>query len=471
MKKMLAVLLVLAFVLSLAACAADAPSEAAADPAPAASGDAAPAATEAPASTDAPASDEAPAGDVIELDYWFEGADTTRTPIYEGIINSFNEKGLGIHVTGTYVDLSSGLEKVTTSHAGGMLPDVIYSQDSWESALTAQGIVIPLDDLFEAWDEKDQFMPASVASVRSKDMAERLCFIPTSTNITGIWYRKDIFAENSVEAPTTWDNFFTAVETLSDPAAGVYGHTLRGGAGSTNALLNAIICYSGYTDFWSEDGKAQVLRSAEAEELTNKFRDMYQNGWVPESSLTAGFNEMVADFDAGLAMTLIHNLGSYQNQREFFTPDQYAFVPYPPSVSGRYVEMQAGAKGLCITVNAENVDAAWEFVKHHASHENISTLNEHVGEMPTRVDASNDEWVKTAPHMSNLPEYAATDKDSVLPATYLPDWKSILTTYTEPAFQQVLVGDLSAREFLDEWANQVEAANVEYETQKEAAMQ
>jgi hypothetical protein len=36
---------------------------------------------------------------------------------------------------------------------------------------------------------------------------------------------------------------------------------------------------------------------------------------------------MVADFNAGLAMTLVHNLGSYENQKATFTPDQYGLLP------------------------------------------------------------------------------------------------------------------------------------------------
>jgi multiple sugar transport system substrate-binding protein len=240
------------------------------------------------------------------------------------------------------------------------MPDVIYIQDSWASSMFVQGMCVQLDDLFNAWDEKDQFDPACLLAMTSKDLQGRLFAIPTATNITGIWYRKDVFKEKGVEPPTTWDNFFTAVEKLTDKANNVYGHTLRGGAGSTNQLINEIICYAGIEDYWSADGKAQILRSDKAVECVEKFANIYKNGQTPESGLTAGFKEMVADFNAKLAMTLIHNLGSYENQRVTFTPDQYGFYPFPPSVTGKLGSQLGSAKGLIISSTSKYKDEAWE---------------------------------------------------------------------------------------------------------------
>ena len=456
MKKALSILLVAVMVCSLVACAGGSTSSSTAPASSAA----------APASSAAANNDAAaPQFENVELEYWFEGAGPERTPIHEGIINGFNDLNNGIKVTGVYVDLTNGNEKVSTAFAGGMLPDVIYAQDTWKSMMTAQGMVVQLDDRFAAWDEHTQFTEPALMRDRWMDSERRLFFIPCATNVTGIWYRQDVFKDKGVEAPTTWENFFNGIETLTytEGNSQYYGYTLRGGQGSTNLLINMLECYVGMDDYWSADGKAQILRSAEAEEFVNRMVNIFQSNQAPESSLTASFNEMVADFNAGIAMMMNHNLGSYENQRKTFSPDQYAFLPFPTAINGKLTEEIGSVKSLCISVHTKNEDAAWEYVKWNASHAAISAMNEAVGELPTRIDAASDDWVKNAPHMSNLPAYQAAEKQSIMTPRYLPDYNSITKEFAEPNYQAVLAGKMSAREFLDSWADLLEAAYADYQ--------
>ena len=406
-------------------------------------------------------------GNKIELEYWFEGAGPERTPVSEAIINSFNEQSADTHVNGLYVDLSSGLDKVNVAWAGGDMPDIIYTQDSWQSSMFIQGMCLDLTERFEAWDEKDQFDPDAVEAIKLKDVEGRLFAIPTASNLNGIWYRTDVFEEKGVEAPTTWDNFFAAAEKLTEEtdSGKVYGYTLRGGSGAANQLLYQIVAYVGLPDFFDENGQAVILRSQEAVDFVNKNAEMYQNGWVPESSLTASFKEMVADFNAGLAMMLVHNLGSYENQKETFSPDQYAFINFPTAVNGKLTTISPNAKGLAISSTTEYPDQCWEYVKWNASEDAISDINEAVGELPTRLDSLEHDWVKNAPHMTNLPAFQAAEKQTVILPSYLPDFSTIQKQTVEPLFQEVLTGNKTAEEFLDTWASEFEAAYEEYNTQ------
>jgi multiple sugar transport system substrate-binding protein len=49
---------------------------------------------------------------------------------------------------------------------------------------------------------------------------------------------------------------------------------------------------------------------------------------------------------------------------------------------------------------------------------------------------------------------------------YLPDWNTISKADNEPNFQKVLLGKMSAKEFLDTLAEQLNAAQEEWEQQK-----
>ena len=406
---------------------------------------------------------QAPVREVIQLEYWFEGAGPERTPTHMAIIDGFNAQSDYIQVTGVYVDLTTGLEMVNVAFAGNMLPDVVHIGDSWAASVIAQGMAVQIDDWFNEWEDSEQFTAAALARVRMFDPQGRMFYVPTASNITGIWYRTDVFAEHGLEPPTTWDNFFHAVEYLTDPAEAIWGHTLRGGAGSTIALMNMIVNYTG-GPFWDETGTvAQMMRSEEAARFVERFASIFQNGWAPESSLTAGFNEMVADFNAELAMTLIHNLGSYENQRQTFEPHQFSFRPFPPSpVIGMQAEQVATAKGLMISVNSNHPEEAWEYIKWNTSREAISAINQAVGELPTRYDSLSDPWVANATHMRHLPEYAATPKVTIAIPNYLPDYNRHNREFAEPNFQAVLVGQMSAHDFLHQWADRIEEANRDF---------
>ena len=452
MKKTLALLLAMLMLTSVFAACQQAP---ASSVAPASSG--------APASASAPSS-EAPA-EPVKLDFWFEGAGPERTVIYEKMINDFNALDNNITIEGSYLDITNGIDKLNTAWAGNGMPDLVTAMGSWMSSMFAQGMCLQVDELFDAWEERSQFDEIHVVSVRDMDAKGRLFAVPIDSNLNGIWYRKDIFADKGLEPPTTWDNFFTAVEALTgtnDAGMPVYGHTLRGGSGNTKQFINVIISYAGYDSYWSDDNKAQILRSPEAIEICQKFVDLFAQKQTPDSALNDGFNEMIANFNAEVAHTMIHNLGSYENQRQTFTPDQYAFTPFPVAKNGKLTAMVETAKSVAIVATTKYPDQCWEFVKHHASMQNVSDYNEAVGELPSRIDSAAQGWMEEAPHMTELPKYASTDKLIVSIPTYIPDYNSIQNEYAVAAFQEMLVAKISPEEFLTGWAEKIEAAYEEY---------
>jgi multiple sugar transport system substrate-binding protein len=242
-------------------------------------------------------------------------------------------------------------------------------------------------------------------AIRDKDLQSRLFAIPTATNLTGIWYRKDIFAEKGVDAPNTWDKFFEACEKLTDKTTGMYGHTLRGGAGSTNQLMYEVVSYVGVEKFFSEDGKAQIFRDPLAAEFVNRFADVYKKGQAPESSLTAGFKEMVADFNANLAATLIHNLGSYENQSKTFTPDQYAFVPFPTAMNGKLTTIIPTCKGIGISSTTKYPDQAWEYTNGTPLRTRSPRSTRLLASCRPVSTPPATSGLRLPPHMSNLPEF------------------------------------------------------------------
>ena len=408
-----------------------------------------------------------PAATPVTLNYWFEGAGPERTVIHMQMIDEFNAMDNNITINPTYLDIVAGIEQLNVAWVARHMPDVMVAMGSWQASMFVQGMALELDDLFASWDESAYFEEIHVRSIREMDAigGGRLFAIPYSSNLNGIWYRSDIFAEAGLQSPTTWDNFFYSIEALTRPNADgmmEFGHALRGGSNGPRQFLNVIISYVGYDSYWCENNTAQILRSPRAVEITTRFAEIMQNGWTPDSGLNDGFNEMIANFNAEVAHTMIHNLGSFENQRYTFEPHQYAFRPFPPAVNGHLTALVETAKGVSISSITEHEAAAWELVKHVTSMDNVSLYNEAVGELPVRYDSAAQGWMWEAPHMRYLPEYIEADKFIVAIPTYIPDYNAIQNGWAAPAFQEMLVGLITPEQWLIGWAERVEESYAEF---------
>ena len=405
-------------------------------------------------------------GEQVKLSFWFAGSGPERTALYNQVVEDFNASQSGIAVEGSFVSVDDLADKVNVAIAGGGLPDVTSVTESMMAGTFIQKAFLELDERFAAWEESAQFDESSLQAVRLKTSDNKLYALPTTTNITGIWYRKDVFQEKGIPDITTWEDFFSACEKLTttdENGNKVYGHTLRGGSGSTNQLLYEIVSYVGQPEFFNEEGQAVLLRDPLTVEFVTKTANLFQNGYTPESSLTASFNEMVADFNSETAMTMVHNLGSYENQKATFSDDQYGFIAFPVGPTGKLATIVPSVDGISIAATTAYPDEAWEFLKFYANEKNTSDINQGTGQLPTRLDSLQEEWVTTAPHLSQLPAFFEADKYTVLIPSYLPDYSDIQKTFAEPAFQEVLAGQRDPAEFVNEWAERFEAAYAEYQ--------
>lgn len=448
--------LVLAGILLLTACGGGgAPSEAGGQSTAPPAGD-----SSAAAPSEAEQSEEP-----VVLEFWYEGSGPVRTEAFEGLLKEWNEANPNIQVNGTYIALDTAMDKVNVAIASDTLPDVMTIQGSWHGELFPQDIFVDLTDRFEAWEESSLFNPDFINVLRNNDPDGRLLAIPQAANLFGIWYRTDVYEEKELTSPAeSWDALFDGIAATTDKANGIYGHTVRGGATSATQLLYVIISYVGLPEFFDEEGNAQMLRDPAAVEIVNRYADVFKNGEAPQSSLTASFKEMAADFCSGTSMSYIHNLGSYETVSEVFEPNQYAFIMFPKSpVTNAYTASMPTVKGNAMSVSCENQDAAWEFMKFWSSKASDGAINSVIGEFPVRLDTLEESWVAEAPQLKEaVPFMQDSTKVSVVNPDFLPAYSSIMAQTGEPNFQAVLTGSMTAEDFLDSIATPLEADYKEF---------
>ncbi|WP_158843573.1 ABC transporter substrate-binding protein [Saccharothrix deserti] len=399
----------------------------------------------------------------VTITFWDNNGGPGRTPIYEELIKRFEAANPNIKVEYVGIPSASVQQKYDTAIAGGETPDVGGVTTSYLSNLVGQEALIPLDDRINSGPLKDKLLPSLVETVRQTAPDGKLYSVPTSGNMDIIWYRTDLFQQAGLEPPKTWDEFTTAATKLTDAAANKYGYTIRGGAGSVFQLITEAYAYSGVDNFF-KDGKSTLNDKANAE-LVDKVADLYKKA-TPEADINNSYTQMVAQFTGGSVTMMHHNLGSSGDVNKALG-DKVAAIPLPVGPGGKRTVVPNPTDGFAVFKNSENPDAAWKFAEFLASSESNSYWNEKVGQIPANTDVRSAAWIDGNKPVKMALGVLEDPSTVIVPApVYLPQYSSITKTDSEPQYQKVLLGELTAQQFLDEMAKKLTEAQKEWEDRK-----
>ncbi|ORT57580.1 sugar ABC transporter substrate-binding protein [Streptomyces sp. CB03238] len=390
-----------------------------------------------------------------------------RTAVWQEIIKDFEAKNPGIKVTYVPIPSEDVQSKYDTAIAGGGLPDVGGVGAAYLANIVAQDALEPVGDRIEDSALKGKLVPSMVASVKSAGgRGDEMYSVPTSASNGTLYYRTDLFKAAGLDAPTTWAKFYEAATELTDVKNNKFGYTIRGGAGSIAQALDAMYGQSGITSFW--DGDKTTVNDPKNVAALEKYVGLFKTT-TPEADVNNDFKKMVAQFDTGTIGMLSHNLGSYTDHVKALGKDKFAGIPNPVGDSGTRVQVSNPVDGLGLFKSSKNKAAAWKFIEFAVSHESNSKWNESAGAIPANTEAAADPWMNEA-EATKLGAKALTDGSTKIVELpyYLPDWNKISKADNEPNFQKVLLGAMTAKEFLDTLAEQLNEAQAEWNEQNKS---
>ncbi|MGW7403883.1 ABC transporter substrate-binding protein [Streptomyces sp. NPDC054833] len=382
-----------------------------------------------------------------------------RTDVWKQIIADFEKKYPDIKVKYVGVPAASVQSKYDTAIQGGGLPDVGGVGTAMLAEIAAQGALEPLDSRISSGSLNGRLNAKFLESVKAAGGDEKTYTVPTSANNGTLWYRTDLFTAAGLEAPTTWTKFYTAAGKLTDKGKNKFGYTIRGGEGSIAQALDATYGQSGITSFWN--GDRTTVNDPKNVAALEKYVGLYKKD-TPSADVNNDFTKMVAQWDSGTIGMLSHNLGSYADHEKALS-GKFKGLPNPTLDDGTRVQVSNPVDGLGLFKSSKNKSAAWKFIEFAASHESNSKWNETAGQVPANTEAAQDAWVQQSEPTRLAAEAlnGAGTKIVQLPY-YLPDWNTISKADNEPNFQKVLLGKMSAKEFLDMLADQLNAAQADW---------
>ncbi len=398
----------------------------------------------------------------VTISFWDENAGDQRTEFYMDIIEQFEKDNPNIKIDYLGLPSADALSKYQTAIVAGETPDTGGFNNSWAATVVGQGHCVAMDEWYDAWEGSKTMVAGNMEVARSYGGDGKIYMMPTSSNFILLWINDAMFEEAGLEAPATWDDFFAAAEKLTKKDDGQYGYTIRGGSGSAAVIIDFIYSYLGTNAVFDENGKT-TINSDEAVAFLEKYVSMYSE-FTPESDITAGYKEISANFDSGVAAMFTHNLGSYGNHVDAFGGTEgFTACPLPTSDNGTYVNYGGALTGIGMFDTCEDKDAAWTWISYMCDHWANSYWNQSIGQLPTNTVCFEDEWLAGMQHIQCATQTVAEDNCvTYLSPSYLPEWGSINSTYVEPAFQTLLAGDMTAKEFLDMWAEHLNEAYANY---------
>jgi multiple sugar transport system substrate-binding protein len=427
--------------------------------------EAAPAATPAPGqeaqATPAPQQAEVP-DDVIHLIYWVVNSDPMRLPILSSHVQAFNASQDRIYVEYVPIPQDDALNRMNVALAANETPDVTDLMHGWVSGFVLRNALLPLDSHIATWDGYGEMVPALMDEIRNLDPYGGTFMLPATSNTHTIWVRSDWLADLGItnQHEWTWDDFFEATEAMTDPSIPRFGHTLRGGPGAAATMFEMILGYSGDQPF--EDGISTLNRPHNVEFLERYFGLFGTH--TPEGDLTAGHMEITANFGAGIAGSMIHNLGSYQNHIENFESyDMFEAIPMPLSRHGTR-HLSTSVHGYSAFANTQHPEAAFEFLTWMVNSQNNGEWNITLGGLPSNAAVLTDPQFTLAPPTVTM---AAAINSPITTSfghpQFLPDFAPINNNIAGPAIQEALLGQITVQELLDMWADALTESMREYQ--------
>lgn len=386
---------------------------------------------------------EADSGEIepctINFKYWADN--TEYSQLMQEIIEKFNkENEKGIEVVGEEVPWDGGAysENLFNACMGGGSPDVATWKLTSTPLFVNNDLLTDLTPYIDKWEDKDD-IPENIYNIMKEagGSEEEMYVMPWNVQVLYVYYRPSIFEKAGVEVPKTYDEFLEAIkkctmDTDGDGETDVYGFGMRGAKGGQEPWGSFI---------YGEGGDFENLTSKESVKGMQDFIDLYENGYVPPTAVSDGFQETVANFQSGLTAMFIHHTGSSANMEEVLGDDVAAF-PFP-SGEGQWTSM--GDTETVIFESCENKAAAFEWVSYLATGEGQKMWCEGTGQVPVSQTVQQGEYFQNNKFMKASIE--GMDYAGIIPIKdATTEW---ISTVWPSTVGQALTGEISAKECME----------------------
>lgn len=401
-------------------------------------------------------------GKQTEITFWDQNASETRTQIYSHLIEEFEKENPDIKVNFVPIPASDAKAKYDVAIQSNTAPDCGGVSQYWMSDFIVQDALAALDDYLAEWEGTENLLEIYQQSIRDMASDGKTYALANTVTLPTVWINNQMLEGAGKELPGDWLEVCGLAGELTDKTKGQYGFSIRGGAGSSQQFEQMMYMHSGEEKMFDENGNSTVNNPAHVE-LLEAFADLYMTA-TPESDLTNGYAEMVAAFDSGSAAMIFHNLGSYGEHKKTLGDGNFTAITTLESKQGTQAIISNGATCNAVFKDSKNPEAAFRFIAYLNDHYACSYFSSQIGQIPCNAEALQDEWVNEVTHMKDAAEAILSGNCTLITVPInVIGYYDLHNNELVQGFQQVLLGEISARQYLDGWADSMTGLKKEYD--------
>jgi len=398
----------------------------------------------------------------VTITFWDHSASEIHTQIFTHLIEEFEKENHDIKVNFVPIPASDAKAKYDVAIQSGTAPDCGGVSQYWMSDFIVQNALVALDDYMAGWDNGQYLLEMYQQSIRDMASDGKTYALAHRVTLPTVWLNNQMLADAGKELPSDWLEVCELAQELTDTSKGLYGFSIRGGAGSSQQFEQMMYMHSGEEMMFDENGNSTVNDPAHVE-LLAAFADLYMKA-TPESDLTNGYAEMVAAFDSGTAAMIFHNLGSYGEHKKTLGEGNFTAITTLESKKETQAIISNGATCNAVFKDSKNPEAAFRFVAYLNEHYACSYFNSQIGQIPCNEEALQDDWVVEVTHMKAAADAILSGNCTLITVPInVIGYYDLHNNELVQGFQQVLLKEISAQQYLDDWAESMTGLKKDYD--------
>lgn len=330
----------------------------------------------------------------IELEFVFHKEEQAAINAIEAVCEAFNAANPGIKVNVASIPDSATV--LQTRAITDDMPDLFgVTTSTTFDIMFEDGLIMDLSD------------QAFLNNVEASTLALSACNgkyyrLPYSLSVYGLYVRTDIFEEQGLELPTTWDELMDVCEKLV--AAGITPFSLPDKTMVYQRMERMM-------SFLSEDDsefKAIAAGEMDVKDSTvlNAFADASLKiaSYMTPESLGAEYTESYQQLIAGEAAMTINGQWSLTTLKDYDPDIKVALIPLPNPIGENKVVISIDS-GFCISANTKYPEECLKFLEFMAQTE-IAQMYTDIEGSPNTINGV----VMTVPELSVMSESLAAGK-------------------------------------------------------------
>ncbi len=281
--------------------------------------------------------------EAVELTLWVAGNSPEIQATFNSIFDEFNEANENIDVNVQFEPWTELDQKLTTSLAGGVGPDIFMHGASAAAGFEDGGQIEPLTPYLNDWDDLSDFNEGYLEAGR---VGDNYYVLPIQGANRMMFYRTDIFEEAGVEVPDTIEELIEISEYFvkKDGSRFERAATTLPTEGNDLQQIWSAFLWSNGGDILNEDFTEATINSPEGIKAIEDYIAFFENDLTPISGMDGqgdqhplGTGEVAFTFDG---VWTIDQIATY-------TPDAYDNIAIAaPPAGSEGVTTLVGALGI-----------------------------------------------------------------------------------------------------------------------------